>query len=177
MQTSFKKALWTGVAPLGFALAMAGCSSESVDRSSDRAFAEGTGELVASLAQIPDDVRCVQITTSDWQHAPTINVDVTPGTSQTIRIGPLFAGQIWLNGSAHSSACADINSVNQTWVADNTVTVVENGRVSPVTMTFRRLGRVDVTVDFEHCDGGFSGDGGTLRCVDDGVDAGVWQVR
>jgi hypothetical protein len=106
-----------------------------------------------------------------------LSVDVTPGTTQTIRIGPLNAGTVYLSGSACSTICAEASYGKHTWIADQTMATVENGRASPVTLTFRRLGRVDVSVDFEQCDGGDGTPDGGLPCIDNGADGGVWQVR
>jgi hypothetical protein len=180
MKTRTNSMKWAGptlhIAAAAVVFAAVGCASGDGAFSSDPTFAEGTGALVATLAQIPDDVRCLQFTTNDW-HVQQLNVDVVPGTTQTIRIGPLNAGEVYLNGSAYPTVCAEAYYNTNNWTADPTSVTVQNGRVSPVTMTFRRLGRVDVSIDFENCDAGEGTVDGGLPCIGDGADGGVWQVR
>ena len=161
------------------ALSVGGCSdggpaSPSKDLGVGE-FDETTGALVAHLQRIPDNVRCLEIQVSDWRFG-LMRFDVTPGDDAFIKIAPLLPGWVYFYGSAYSVACADIYGPNdggpygfQTWYADYASAEIVPGRATPVSLTFRKLGAADVSIDFSDeppCDGGTcppSGDAGFAR--------------
>ncbi|MET0595495.1 MAG: hypothetical protein ABW133_22540 [Polyangiaceae bacterium] len=134
-------------------------------------FDETTGAIVAHLRRIPDNVRCLEITVSDWRYG-TQRYDVTPGNEAFLKIAPLMPGYVYFYGAAYSVACADIYGPNdggpygfQTWYAEYTSAEILPGRSTPVSMTFRRLGGAEVSVDFS--DEPPCGDGGGCPPVGD----------
>jgi len=145
------------------ALGTAACSQgPSPSHDGEGTFDDTTGALVAHLKRIPDDVRCIEIQTSDWRRSQ-VQIDVEPGTEATIRIAPLQPNFISFSGVAYGVRCWDIWGgdggayANQTWVADSAYTTIHSGRATPVTLTFRKLGSADVSVDFADptaCDAG-----------------------
>lgn len=157
------------------AAASVGCSQgPSSSHDDEGAFDSTTGALVAHLKRIPDDVRCIEIQTSDW-HQYRVLTDVEPGNEATIRIAPLAPGYIYFSGAAYSVPCGQIYSGDgggswgyQTWIADSANAYVQPGAATPITMTFRRLGGADISVDFDDgtpgCDAGpaWGPDGGPL---------------
>ena len=154
--------------------ALPACSSAEESKPQD-SFAQGSGELVATLTTVPNDVHCLQLQTSVW-NLSQLNFDVTPGTTQTVRVGPLPAGTVFVSGIAYSKTCAEAFYEYQSWTADQVQATVETGRVTPLTLTFKRLGRVDISIDFEECD---STDGGLPGTPDD-ADGGasrIWRTQ
>ena len=146
------------------ALGAAACSQgQSPSHDGDGTFDESSGALVAHLKRIPDDVRCIEIQTSDWRRSQ-VQIDVQPGGEANIQIAPLQPGYISFWGVAYKVRCWEIWSGdggsygNQSWIADYASAYVQSGRATPVTLTFRKLGSADVSVDFadpSDCDGGF----------------------
>jgi hypothetical protein len=146
------------------AFAASGLASCSSGSGNEEPLPEGTGAIVASLSKVPDDVRCVQIHTSDWR-TPYVQAEVTPGSSASIRIAPLSAGYITLWGAAYSGSCGALHGeagANQTWEATPVSAQVQPGRTNYAQLTFRRLGGLEVNVEFEEC-----------PCDEALVDAGV----
>lgn len=147
------------------ALSVTACSQGegSAPRGGEGDFDETTGALVAHLRRVPDDVRCIEINTSDWRVSQR-TFDVLPGSEATLKIAPLLPGYVSFQGAAFSKTCAerwwgDDGGTTQTWVADYTSAYVTAGQSTPVSMTFRRLGSADVSVDFDEnpntsCDAG-----------------------
>jgi hypothetical protein len=153
------------------ALGGAACSQGgSASHGDDGTFDDTAGALVAHLKRIPENVRCVEIQTSDWRQWQVLT-DVQPGSEATIRIAPLLPGYLYFSGAAYDVPCWQIYSSeggpwnHQTWIADNANVYVQSGNATPVTITFRRLGSADVSVDFAdgpNCDAGpgWEADGG-----------------
>lgn len=151
-------------------LGSAACSqSAPAGGGGEGTFDDSTGALVAHMKKIPEDVRCIEIQTSDW-HASQVRVDVEPGTEATLRIAPLAPGYVSFWGTAYGVPCWDIwgdggPASNETWNADYASAYVTAGQATPVTLTFRHLGSADVSVDFDTgtgCDGGLREDGGSI---------------
>jgi hypothetical protein len=93
---------------LGAAVAAlnAGCSGSSPGGSaSTTPLPENTGRIVAQLVDVPADVLCVDITTSDYQYTPEVRVDVSPGSTTTVDIAPLAPGWVSLSGRAYNVPC------------------------------------------------------------------------
>jgi hypothetical protein len=57
-----------------------------------------------ALTDVPRDVQCVDISTSDYQYNPDVRVDVTPGSDKLIRISPLTPGSIVVTGKAFNGS-------------------------------------------------------------------------
>jgi hypothetical protein len=150
-----------------------GCSQgASSSQGGEGSFGESTGALVAHLKRIPDDVRCIEIQTSDW-HQYRVITDVEPGTEATIRIAPLTPGYVSFWGAAYRVPCWQIYETkggawgNQSWIADNANAYVQPGAATPITLTFRRLGSADISVDFDDgtgCDAGLPAWDGGPQC-------------
>jgi hypothetical protein len=161
MEHHAKRSLCAAPVFVAVALGAAACSQSSSSHDGTGTFDDTSGALVAHLKRIPEDVRCLEISTSDWRRSQVL-VDVEPGTEATIRIAPLSPGYMSFWGAAYQVPCWEIWRdggpwSNQTWVADYASVYVQSGHATPVTMTFRRLGSADVSVDFDDgaaCDGG-----------------------
>src|SRR5688572_6768051 len=108
------------------AAGLAACGSEGGQ--GDEQLPEGMGAIVAALSSVPDDVRCVEIHTSDWRN-PVVQANVTPGSSAIIRIAPLSAGYVTLSGQAFEEPCGmfgpDAWMLTQTWEAEPTSAFVQ----------------------------------------------------
>jgi hypothetical protein len=153
MNANVKRGL-TATLVVAVALGAAACSQgPSSSSDGDGTFDENTGALVAHLRRIPDDVRCIEISTSDWRNSQ-VRVDVEPGNEATIRIAPLQPGWLSFWGTTYRVPCHQIWSsdggpyANQTWIADYASAYVNSGRPTPITLLFRKLGSADVSVDF-----------------------------
>jgi hypothetical protein len=84
----------------------AGCSGASGGRGGTaQTLPENTGAIVAQLVDVPSDVLCVDISTSDYQYTPEVRVDVVPGSSTTVQVGPLAPGYVALSGRAYDVPC------------------------------------------------------------------------
>ncbi len=142
------------------AASVVGCSGGN---GAGTASSERTGTIIAMLTDVPDDVQCVDISTSDYQFNPEVRVDVTPGTDKTIRISPLAIGFIELSGRAYNVPCSQAPSGNYyyggydsgvlppSWVADYTEAQVTAGETTQVELRFHQLGSLDVNVTFDNC--------------------------
>lgn len=143
-------------------LGVAACSSAGSSESSEPPlgeFNETTGAIVAHLRRIPDDVRCLGVTVSDWRYGAQL-FDVTPGDEAFVKIAPLMPGWVYFYGSAYSVKCSDIYGYGdggpadagpygfQTWYAEYASVEITPGRATPVSLTYRRLGSADVSIDF-----------------------------
>jgi hypothetical protein len=140
-------------------LSYGGCSSASDgNRPSDL---EQTGEISAAIERVPDDTRCVTLSLSVYSRfydSRYVQQDVTPGESASIRIGSLAPGYGSVSGQAYSTACSQIYPSydggpggQQTWNADTTYFYVQTGRNIQVQLNFRRLGGVDIGINFDEC--------------------------
>ena len=152
------------------AAAVVGCSG-SGGKEHDPS-AEKTGTIVAFLTDVPDDVQCVDISTSDYQFNPEVRTDVTPGSDKVIRISPLATGFIELSGKAYNVPCSqapygnyyggyDSGLAPPTWVADYTEAQVTAGETTQVELRFHQLGSLDVNVTFDNC----TSDAGSPSCA------------
>ncbi|RYG66327.1 hypothetical protein EON77_17550, partial [bacterium] len=103
MKTLKRSLLFAAVA---VSLGAFGCFSPSGSspNDEDEALPENTGAIRASLAYVPSDVRCVEISTGDWR-TPFVAVDVTPGEATSIRLAPLSPGYVAIWGRAYAEPC------------------------------------------------------------------------
>jgi hypothetical protein len=143
--------------------AQSGCSSTGA---ADRHAGESTGVAIAAILQVPANVGCVVLYSSD-PLAASVAQDVTPGaTNVTIQIGPLATGVVSLRGEAYTGTCAaraaDASTSRLSWEAPWTTTVVTAGGPSPVTLSFVPVSGVAVTLDF--AGGDASTDAGPAMC-------------
>jgi hypothetical protein len=152
----------------------AGCTATVDGPSAGTHVSQSTGALVASLIDIPSDVLCVDISTSDYQYTPDVRVDVVPGTTNSVTVSPLAPGYISLSGVAYDVPCSeapssqyyygyydnvyavdggayDAGRILPTWVADSTSTTVVAGETTPVELRFHQLGGLNVNVTFDNC--------------------------
>jgi len=160
------------------ALGIAACGAND---DNDESLPEGTGAIVAAITTVPDDVRCVEIYTSD-SRSSFVRADVTPGASATIRIAPLSPGFIYLSGAAYAQSCfsdAGFGSdagvgTTQTWEADPTYAYVEAGRSNEAQLNFHRFASLNVDVNFDEpcCNEGTADGGAPCGCLDAGLDSG-----
>jgi hypothetical protein len=166
-----KKAKWHFAVGAALAASIFGCSGTGGSGKQGPS-AENTGTIVAMLIDVPGDVRCVDILTSDYQYTPEVRTDVTPGSDQTILISPVATGFINLNGRAYNVPCSqapsnyyyyggyDSGAIQPSWVADSTSAEVGAGQTTQVNLRFHQLGSLDVSVTFDNCsEEGGCGDG------------------
>lgn len=161
------------VGALAMTAFIGGCSAAN-DGGSNGRMPENTGAIVARLTNVPADVQCVQIFTSDF-NVFEVQTDVTPGSTATILIQPLSPGFVQLSGRALNHACNQFvfggdasddggltfgNGV--TWEATPTFVNVIPGQVTSIDLHFHQPGSVNVNVDFDNCVPfvSFCGDGG-----------------
>jgi hypothetical protein len=177
MTTTIRVRTLCAVAPLLGAFT-GGCSSTGGGGSGG--LPENTGAIAARLTNVPADVQCIQIFTSDF-HVSEVDTNVTPGTTATILIAPLSPGFVELNGRALNHPCNQFvfdggfggggdasddggltfgNGV--TWEASPAFVNVIPGQVTSVDLHFHQPGGVNVNIDFDNCVpfSSFCGDGG-----------------
>ena len=123
---------------------------------------EHTGGIVMKLTDVPNDVQCVELDTSDYRN-PQVRVDVTPGSTATIPIAPLDPGYVWLSGQAYGQSCESLNYGygdagvgDVTWVADGVSVNIIAGQYTQTDMHFHQLGGASVNVQWDTCDAGGS---------------------
>ena len=114
--------------------------------------AEGMGAIVADVAVVPPDVKCIEIQTSDYRFY-SVRKDVTPGQAASIRLAPLTPGTIYVYGTAYSVPCANTYgdyyygvsdggpTSSVTWRADATFAQVQAGRTNKANVVFRQTCR------------------------------------
>ncbi len=99
----------TATAVITAMLGFAGCSGNANGNANDddNFLEEGTGAVRAAFSQIPANVRCVEIRTSDYR-TPVVRTDVAPGEEAIIRVAPLSVGWVTLSGVAYDVPCSDL---------------------------------------------------------------------
>jgi hypothetical protein len=108
----------------------------------------GVGVVMVAITAAPADVSCVQIR-AEGTRTVTRSFDVTPGASTVLKMNGLPLGALTFSGQAFASTCAGVTAASDpTWVADAVATTVVAGVVGSVTLTMRRNGNVNVSVDF-----------------------------
>jgi hypothetical protein len=147
------------LASSAFALPL-GCSAAGGDAESS----DETGSVVAMLAQVPGDARCVVLYTSD-SRVKSVAQDVIPGAASSIVLSPLTVGSVRVRGEAYSSTCAtrsnDAGASKLTWDAPWTTTTVGRGQSGELVLVFQPVSALNVKLDFQdQADAGPS-DGGT----------------
>jgi hypothetical protein len=132
-------------APL--AAALAGCSGES-GRSQPGAEGEATGQVAASLSQVPAGVLCVQITVARGNVASLFNV-MSGQSSASMNIGPLEPGTTTIRAAAFNLACASVTSnTTPDWIGSPISVDVKPGASSQVNLTLQPNVMTNVSVDF-----------------------------
>jgi hypothetical protein len=163
---------------------LVGCSGQAGGGAQGKALPENTGAIVARLSNIPADVQCITLQTSD-SLTSYIQQDVTPGGDATIELAPLNPGYLWLSGQAYNHPCESWYVGGEdggvyggsssgggsssssgggadpglTWEATPTYVNVLVGQTTETTLHFHQLGTLDVNVSFDNdtCDNSFGG--------------------
>jgi len=154
---------------LGASLALLSLTAISgCDESATHASLE-TGEAMLSLAAIPDDISCIQVTAVGEFRSSVSDFDVTPGESLSQPLTGLPVGAVVFSANAYSGACSTVTkSTIPMWLSDEKTVTVVQGKSSSVTLTLYKNGRAKVTVEFaDQEDGGT--DAGATSAADGGT--------
>jgi len=114
----------------------------------------GTSAIIMALVSVPSDALCLEIAvvpTANPLAETTRRFDITPGTSPTISMDGLPAGDATLTERAFAVACAQVqaNTV-ATWVSAAPVTLtLVAGQTSTAQVVLRRPGNVQITTTFD----------------------------
>jgi alpha-tubulin suppressor-like RCC1 family protein len=130
-----------------FATVVAGCSGAS-GASPAPSGAEATGQIEASLTQIPSGVQCVQVAASRGGVVSTVTV-MSGQSSAALSIGPLLPGSTTLQASAFNLACASVtSSTTPDWIGSAVSIEVKPGVTQPVTLSLFPNAPTSVAVNF-----------------------------
>jgi len=140
------------------------CSAGSSSAPSAPVLGAHVGGIEMKLANIPADIQCVELDTSDVR-TPQVRVDVSPGTSVTIPVAPLDPGYVWLSGEAYDQSCESLayggyddggvtTQGDVTWVADGVSLDIIAGQYTQTDLHFHQLGGATVNIEWDTCDGG-----------------------
>jgi alpha-tubulin suppressor-like RCC1 family protein len=114
----------------------------------DPASRETTGEIEASLTQIPTGVLCVQITTSRGGGATSLNV-TSGSSSAALSIGPLPIGTTTVQATAYNVACASVTpTTTPDWVGAPATVDVKAGANAKVSLILTPSVATTVSVNF-----------------------------
>ncbi len=126
------------------ALLAVACSSPAADD-------EAVGVAYVSLAQVPTDAVCLEITVQGVRQVVR-SFDTTPGTSPVLPISGLPLGSDQFSAQAFAESCANRSATSlATWISDPVVATVSKSDIAQVTLVMRRNGRADVAVSFQDC--------------------------
>ncbi len=118
-----------------------------------------TGEVMLSMAAIPEAVSCVRITATGELRDRVSDFTVAPGDTFTQSFSGLPVGSVVFSASAYSQDCSSVSkSTVPTWISEDKTANVVQGKSSSVTLTLYMNGRAKVTVQFgDQVDSGPSG--------------------
>lgn len=125
-----------------------------------------SGQVLLSLAAIPDNVSCVRVTATGEFRSAVTDFDVVPGEALTEALTGLPVGSVVFSANAYAGACSTVTkSTAPLWLSDEKTVTIVQGKSTSVTLTLYKNGRAKVTVEFaDQEDGGAGGgtaDGGT----------------
>jgi hypothetical protein len=125
------------------------------------------GQALLSVGTIPESVTCVIVTVSGEFRSAERGFDVVPGDTLSQTLTGLPVGSVVFSANAYAKACADVTkSTSPTWISEDKIVTLVQGKSSSVTLTLIKNGRAKVTVEFaDQEDGGTDArsgrDGGT----------------
>ncbi|HEX7499741.1 MAG TPA: hypothetical protein VF524_05470, partial [Polyangia bacterium] len=81
--------------------------------------ADESGQVMLSLAAIPDNVTCIRVTAAGKFRSSVSDFDVVPGDTLTQALTGLPVGAVVFSASAYSAACASVaKSTIPMWISD-----------------------------------------------------------
>ena len=128
---------------------------------------EETGQVMLSLAAIPENVNCIRVTAAGEFRSVVSDFDVAPGDTLSQALTGLPVGAVVFSANAYAAACTSVTkSTIPMWISDEKTVNIVQGRSSSVTLTLYKNGRAKVTVEFADqedggTDAGTTADGGT----------------
>ncbi len=127
-----------------------------------------TGEVMLSVAAIPEDVSCIRVTITGEFRDVVSDFQVAQGDTLVQSFSGLPVGPVVFSANAYSQACTSVTkSTVPMWISDDKTVNVVQGKSSSVTLTLYKNGRAKVTVEFADQE-----DGGTDAGIDGGASAG-----
>jgi virginiamycin B lyase len=140
------------IVTIGCGIVWTGCSGGGTGGGAS----EGIGEVRVALAQVPADVKCVQLTVAGATRSVVQPFDVAAGQSTSIlSIAGAPLGADTVTGQAFSTACAAVGlSSVPDWVSDAVPATVQAGTAADVILVMHRNGQVSACVDFQDDDAG-----------------------
>lgn len=123
------------------ALALSGCLPE-VDR--------GEVEQVSlAIANVPDDVACVRVKAVGPGRTVIKELEAEPGMPLQKTFGGLPLGTVVISADAFTATCDTVTSSTiPQWVSEEEPVSIALGRLTSLTLTLHRNGRLKVGVDF-----------------------------
>jgi hypothetical protein len=141
---------------------------------SPAATGDESGQVMLSLAAIPDNVTCIRVTAAGEFRSSVSDFDVVPGDTLAQALTGLPVGAVVFSADAYSVACTSVTkSTIPMWISDiKTVSLVQ-GKSASVSLTLYKNGRAKVTVEFADQEDGGTGGGIPAGAVDGGSPSGA----
>jgi hypothetical protein len=134
---------------------------------------EETGQVMLSLAAIPESVTCIRVTAAGEFRSLVSDFDVVPGATLSEALTGLPVGAVVFSADAYAAACTSVTkSTIPMWISDEKTVNLVQGRSSSVTLTLYKNGRAKVTVEFADQEDGGTDAGTASGSVDGGAHAG-----
>jgi hypothetical protein len=131
------------------------------------------GQIMLSLATIPENVTCVRVTVTGAFRDVVSDFDVAPGDGFSEAFAGLPVGSVVFSADAYASACASVTkSTIPMWISEKKTANVVQGRSSSVTLTLFKNGRAKVTVEFADQEDAGADSGSMRSSADGGTPAG-----
>jgi hypothetical protein len=167
--SSIRRALHTRLQQVGLSAALAlaallpaaGCEN-------GRPGPTETGEVMLSVAAIPENVSCIRVTITGEFRDVVSDFQVAQGDTLVQSFSGLPVGPVVFSANAYAQACTSVTkSTVPMWLSEDKTVNVAQGKSSSVTLTLYKNGRAKVTVEFADQE-----DGGTDAGIDGGASAG-----
>src|SRR5262245_59041701 len=117
----------------------ASCSSEPE---------EDLGTAAVAVKSAPGDVACLRLTVAGARTVVKA-YDLRPGEGTVFALKGLPLGPDTIGAEAFVVACRDADAAVPTWVADPVAVTLTAGATPNVSLTMRRNGQANVSVDFQ----------------------------
>ena len=171
---SMRRSALVSSSSVGVALIVIACGGRRDAGNVEPGEAEDTGRASIALAVVPVDVACIQITAQGSSRTEVDSFDVTPSKSAVLKLHGLPTGIVVFSGQAFGTSCSSLTaSTVANYIADPVSASISTSTPTSVTLSMRKNGLANVTVDFEDGDAGSTGtDAGTASDAGQGTEAG-----